>query len=74
MTKNKLSLREGKQLTRYRHDLTRSLHQENKFQKCINIVFPEFNDVFVTKYSKTYMAVLKECGLQKPLEILIWLI
>jgi len=66
MTKNKLSLREGKQLTRYHHDLTRSLHQaKNKLQKCIDIVFPEFNDVFATKYSKTYMAVLKECGSAK---------
>jgi len=66
MTRNKLSLREGKLLTRYHHDLTRSLNQaKNKLQKCIDIVFPEFNTVFATKYSNTYMAVLKECGSAK---------
>lgn len=66
MTKNKLSLREGKQLTRYHHDLTASLNQaKNKLQKCIDIVFPEYNSIFATKYSKAYMAVLKECGSAK---------
>lgn len=66
MTRNKLSLREGKLLTRYHHDLTRSLNQaKNKLQKCIDIVFPGFNTVFATKYSNTYMAVLKECGSAK---------
>lgn len=66
MTKNKLSLREGKQLTRYHHDLTASLNQaKNRLQKCIDIVFPEYNSIFATKYSKAYMAVLKECGSAK---------
>lgn len=66
MTKNKLSLREGKQLTRYHHDLTASLNQaKNKLQKCIDIVFPEYNSIFATKYSKAYMAVLKQCGSAK---------
>jgi len=38
---------------------------KNKLQKCIDIVFPEFNTVFATKYSNTYMAFLKECGSAK---------
>jgi len=68
MTRNKLSLREGKQLTRYHHDLTASLNQaKNKLQKCIDTVFPEFNSIFATKYSKAYMAVLKECGSAKTI-------
>lgn len=66
MTRNKLALREGKQLTRYHHDLIASLNQaKNKLQKCIDIVFPEYNTIFSTKYSKAYMAVLKECGSAK---------
>lgn len=68
MTKNKLALREGKQLTRYHHNLTASLNQaKNKLQKCIDITFPEYNTVFATKYSKAYMAVLKECGSAKAI-------
>ncbi len=68
MTKNKLILRKGKQLTRYHHDLIRSLNQDkNKLQKCIDIVFPEYNTIFPTKYSKAYMAVLKECGSAKAI-------
>lgn len=68
MSKNKLSLREGKQLTRYHHDLTHSLNQaKNRLQKCIDIVFPEYNSVFATKYSKAYMAVLKECASAKAI-------
>lgn len=69
MSKNKLALREGKQLTRYHHDLTRSLNQaKNKLQKCIDIVFPEYNTIFATKYSKAYMAILKECGSAKAVQ------
>lgn len=69
MTRNKLSLREGKQLTRYHHDLIAFLNQaKNKLQKCIDIVFPEYNTIFATKYSKAYMAILKECGSAKAIK------
>lgn len=61
LTQHKLLLHEAKQLTRYRHDLTASLNVlKNQLQACIDLVFPEYNSLFKTKYSRAYMAVLKE--------------
>lgn len=61
LTKNKLILREGKQLSRYRHELMSSLNiSKNQLQACIDLVFPEFNSLFKTKYSNAYMAILKQ--------------
>ncbi len=63
MTKKKFSKRQTKQLTRLHNDLTEDLNRyKNRLQKCIDIVFPEYNTLFKTKYSKTYMAVLKTFG------------
>lgn len=61
LTKKKLILREGKQLSRYRQELVKQLNMtKNQFQGDIDLVFPEFNTIFKTKYSNTYMAILKE--------------
>lgn len=50
-----------RELTRYRSCEMEKINQiKNKLQKCIDIVFPEFNSLFKTKYTKTYMAILKE--------------
>lgn len=61
LTKNKLILREGKQLSRYRQELMKQLNMtKNQFQSDIDLAFPEYNTIFKTKYSRTYMAILKE--------------
>lgn len=60
ITKQKLLLREMKQLTRYHASLNESLNQhKNRLQVCIDIVFPEFNSLFKSKYSRPYMALLE---------------
>ncbi len=56
-------LYEQKRLTRERHDLKEQLNvYTNKLQKCIDIVFPEFNSLFRSKYGSVYMNVLKTFG------------
>ncbi|QIK57040.1 IS110 family transposase [Erysipelothrix sp. HDW6A] len=61
MTKKKFVTREGKQITRFRQELMDSLTMvKNQLQACLDLVFPEYNTVFKTKYSKAYIAVLKE--------------
>ncbi|NLL74235.1 MAG: IS110 family transposase [Erysipelothrix sp.] len=61
MTHKKFITREGKQLTRFRQELMTSLTMDkNQLQACLDLVFPEFNTVFKTKYSKAYIATLKE--------------
>lgn len=68
MTKRKLTLRQGKQLSRYHQDITSEISSlKNKLTACIDIVFPEFNKVFATNYSKMYLAVLKEFGSSKAI-------
>ena len=48
---NNFDLYEHKRLTREHHDLKEQLNvYTNKLQKCIDIVFPEFNDLFKSKY------------------------
>ena len=60
---NRFDLYEQKQLTREHHNLKESLNQySNRLQKCIDIVFPEFNSLFKSKYGVVYMNVLREFG------------
>ena len=56
-------LYEQKRLTREHHDLKEQLNvYTNKLQKCIDIVFPEFNKLFNSKYGIVYMNILKMFG------------
>ena len=57
---NRFDLYEQKQLTRHHHNLKEELNiYKNRLQKCIDIVFPEFNSLFNSKYGIVYMNVLK---------------
>lgn len=57
---NCFDLYEQKQLTRHHHNLKEELNTyKNRLQKCIDIVFPEFNSLFRSKYGIVYMNVLK---------------
>lgn len=57
---NRFDLYEQKQLTRHHHNLKEELNTyKNRLQKCIDIVFPEFNTLFRSKYGVVYMNVLK---------------
>ena len=63
VTQRRLDMKQARELTRYHASITEDINQKkNRLQKCIDIVIPEFNTWFKTKYSKTYMAVLKEFG------------
>lgn len=60
---NNFDLYEQKQLTRHHHNLKEELNvYTNCLQKCIDIVFPEFNSLFKSKYDTVYMNVLKSFG------------
>ena len=53
-------LRELKKLTRHHHDLKEDLNvYKNRLQKSIDLVFPEFNSLFGSKYGVTYMRLLE---------------
>lgn len=57
---NTFDLYEQKQLTRQHHNLKEELNvYTNRLQKSIDIVFPEFNTLFKSKYGTVYMNVLK---------------
>lgn len=57
---NRFDLYEQKQLTRHHHNLNEELNTyKNRLQKCIYIVFPEFNSLFCSKYGIVYMNILK---------------
>lgn len=57
---NSFDLYEQKQLTRHHHNLKEELNvYKNRLQKCIDVVFPEFNHLFSSKYGIVYMNVLK---------------
>ena len=59
VNKNVYKLRQLKQLTRHHHNLKEDLNRyKNRLQKCIDLVFPEFNSLFKTRYSNIYMRVL----------------
>ena len=54
-------LYEQRQLTRHHHNLKEELNiYTNRLQKCIDIVFPEFNSLFKSKYGSVYMEILKK--------------
>ena len=57
---DRFDLYEQKQLTRHHHNLKEELNiYKNRLQKCIDIVFPEFNSLFRSKYGIVYMNILK---------------
>ena len=57
---DRFDLYEQKQLTRHHHNLKEKLNiYKNRLQKCIDIVFPEFNSLFRSKYGIVYMNILK---------------
>lgn len=63
VTQRKLDMKQARELTRYHASIAEDINQKkNQLQKCIDIVIPELNTWFKTKYSKAYMAVLKEFG------------
>ena len=60
---NRFDLYEQRCLTRHHHNLKEELSvYTNRLQKCIDIVFPEFNSLFNSKYGIVYMNVLKTYG------------
>lgn len=60
---NSFELYEQKQLTRHHHSLKEELNiYTNRLQKCIDIVFPEYNSLFKSKYGTVYMTILKTIG------------
>lgn len=60
---NSFDLYEQKQLTRHHHNLKEELNvYTNRLQKSIDIVFPEFNSLFNSKYGAVYMNILKTFG------------
>ena len=55
------TLSEMKSYTRLHHTYKEELNIiKNRLQKAIDIVFPEFNSLFKSKYGKTYMNILRE--------------
>lgn len=60
---DQFELYEQKQLTRQHHNLKEELNvYANRLQKSIDIVFPEFNSLFKSKYGPVYLNVLKSFG------------
>ena len=60
---NRFDLYEQKQLTRHHHNLKEELQTyKNRLLKCIDIVFPEYNNLFSSKYGVVYMDILKKFG------------
>lgn len=58
---NRFDLYEQRQLTRHHHNLKEELGvHTNRLQKCIDIVFPEYNGLFKSKYGFVYMEILKK--------------
>ncbi len=54
---------EQRELTRHHHNLKEELNiYTNRLQKCIDIVFPEFNSLFNSKYGAVYINILKTFG------------
>lgn len=58
---DRFDMYEQRQLTREHHNLKEELNQyTNRLQKSIDIVFPEFNNLFNSKYGIVYMNILRE--------------
>lgn len=54
---------EMKQLTRQHHNLKEQLNvYSNRLQRSIDLTFPEFNQLFKSKYGEVYMSILKNFG------------
>lgn len=61
ITKKDLLLKDSKQYARMHHDVKEEENRlKNQLQKELDIVFPEYNSLFKTKYSRPYMDILKE--------------
>ena len=57
----RFDLYEQRQLTRHHHNLKEEINgYSNRLQKCIDIVFPEFNSLFKSKYGPVYMEILRK--------------
>ena len=64
----KFDLYEQKQYTRLHHNLKEQINVlSNRLQKCIDLVYPEYNTLFKSKYGKVYMSVLKQFGSAKAI-------
>ena len=60
---NRYDLYEQRQLTRHHHKLKEELNVlKNRLQKCIDVVFPEYNSLFKSKYNDVYNDVLSSFG------------
>ena len=60
---DKFELFEQRELTRHHHNLKEEINVYScRLQKCIDIVFPEFNSLFKSKYGIVYMNILKTFG------------
>lgn len=60
---DRFDLYEQRQLTRHHHNLKEEINvYTNRLQKSIDIVFPEFNSLFKSKYGNVYMSILKTFG------------
>ena len=58
--KEDTKIQEARELVRFRHNLTSRLNQvKNNLQRNIDIVFPEYNELFKNKYTYSYMNILK---------------
>lgn len=67
-TVDSFDLYEQKQLTRHHHNLKEELNVYcNRLQKSIDLVFPEFNSLFRSKYGSVYMNILKTFGSAKKI-------
>lgn len=54
-------LKQAKELTRYRAQLMIEMNRyKNTLQRNIDIVFPEFNSLFKTEYTETYLNILRK--------------
>lgn len=61
ITDDHFNYHEIRELSRYHQSLTKTMNRyKNRLQKFIDIAFPEFNTLFGTEYSKTYLKVLHE--------------
>lgn len=60
---NRFDMYEQRSLTRHHHNLKEELNvYTNRLQKCVDIVFPEYNDLFDSKYGIVYNRVLETYG------------
>lgn len=57
---DRFDLYEQRQLTRHHHHLKEEINiYSNRLQKCIDIVFPEYNNLFNSQYGIVYMNILR---------------